>query len=151
MRILFTLLALSAATIPAHAAGSLALRSDVFVERVAVQDGKTHIVLAPSHTVVPGDRLVFVLDYRNTSQSPATNMIVTNPVPATVSYEDADGALVSVDGGKSWGTLASARIRLASGALRPARPDDVTHIRWQLAGSVPAGAGGKLKFRGTVR
>lgn len=149
MRALIALLALTAA--PAMAAGNLSLKSDVFVERTEVRDGKMLVTLAEPKMVTPGDRLVFVLHYRNEGQSPASNMVVTNPMPSAVSYQDAEGAQVSVDGGRTWGPLAAARIRTRAGEWRAARPDDVTHIRWQLAGLVPAGAGGKLKFRGTVR
>jgi len=135
----------------AQAAGNLALSSNVFVERTEVRGGKDLVILSSPDRVTPGDRLVFVLNYRNTSAAPATNMVVTNPLPQAVTYQDAEGAQVSVDGGHSWGSLAQARIKTASGAFRPARPDDVTHIRWQLTGAIPAGATGKLKFRGTVR
>ena len=109
MRALTALLALTAA--PAMAAGNLSLKSDVFVERTEVRDGKMLVTLAEPKMVTPGDRLVFVLHYRNEGQSPASNMVVTNPMPSAVSYQDAEGAQVSVDGGRTWGPLAAARIR----------------------------------------
>ncbi len=151
MRALLPFLALAVAPGAAQAATPLALQSDVFVERTEVADGRTRTTLTAPDTVTPGDRLVFVLHYRNTGSSAATGLVVTNPMHPSVAYQDADGAQVSVDGGKSWGTLAAARVRTARGDLRPARPDDVTHIRWKLAGTLPAGASGNLRFRGTVR
>jgi|JI6StandDraft_1071083.scaffolds.fasta_scaffold24818_2 uncharacterized repeat protein (TIGR01451 family) len=151
MRTLLPFLALAVAPGAAQAADPLALRSNVFVERTEVADGRTRITLTEPATVTPGDRLVFVLHYRNTGNSAASGLVVTNPMHPSVAYQDADGAQVSVDGGKSWGTLAAARVRTARGDLRPARPDDVTHIRWQLAGTLPAGGSGNLRFRGTVR
>lgn len=150
-RALPLLLVATGLSAPAQAAGSLALKSDVFVERTEVADGNPRVVLAKPDAVVPGDRLVFVLQYRNVSRAAASGMVVSNPMPQAVAYQDAEGGEVSVDGGKSWGTLSALRIRTVAGAWRTARPDDVTHVRWQLAGNVPAGAGGKLRFRGTVR
>lgn len=151
MRALLPLLPLMLAPGAAQAATPLALRSDVFVEHTEVADGKSRTTLSAPVTVTPGDRLVFVLHYRNTGSSPASGLVVTNPMHPSVAYQDADGAQVSVDGGKSWGTLAATKVRTARGDWRAARPDDVTHIRWKLAGTLPAGGSGNLRFRGTVR
>jgi hypothetical protein len=78
--------------------------------------------------------------------------MVTNQMPPAVVFQHAgNGALVSVDGGKSWGALSTLFIAEHNGRRRSARPEDVTHIRWQLNQPVPAGGAGKLTFRGTVR
>jgi uncharacterized repeat protein (TIGR01451 family) len=138
----------------ANAAGSVALRSAVFLEKVEVgTDGRQRIMLREPATVTPGDTLVFILDYRNEGSAPATNLVVTNPVPPTVAYRNAaDGAAqVSVDGGRNWGSLAALTVIERDGQRRSARPEDVTHIRWALKQGVPAGAQGKLSFRGVVR
>jgi len=115
--------------------------------------GRRETVLQPPRTVTPGDRLVFVLDYRNEGATPATGFTVTNPIPAAVLYADgaSPGAQVSADGGKVWGALASLTVRGADGKPRAAVASDVTHIRWALAGALPAGSGGKLRFGGIVR
>lgn len=148
------LLLLAAVSAPAIAAEKVVLTSDVFVAR-EVRDaaGKTATVLQPPKTVTPGDRLVFVLDYKNIGDAAATDFIVTNPIPSAVLYaNDASaGAVVSVDGGKSWGALAALTVRGIDGKPRAAVTSDVTHIRWTLAKPVPAGAGGKLRFAGVVR
>lgn len=136
------------------AANNVTLQSTVFVEKsVADNAGKTRIVLEEPKIVTPGDRLVFVLSYRNAGVSSASDFVVTNPMPSAVSYEGgADGkAVVSVDGGRSWGSLALLKIREPDGRWRGARPEDVTHIRWALRQAIPAGAQGRLSFRGVVR
>ena len=58
---------------------------------------------------------------------------------------------MSVDGGKSWGQLASLRIANADGTSRAAQPADVTHIRWAFAQPIGAGNAGELSFRGVVK
>lgn len=150
--LLFFVLGLTFAS-PAAAADNVTLKSDVFVAR-EVKDaaGKTMTRLEPPKLVTPGDRLVFVLDYKNQGAAPATGFTVTNPVPAAVSYTDAStGAVVSADGGKSWGQLAALKVAGSDGQPRAATAADVTHIRWTLARAVPAGQGGKLQFRGVVK
>lgn len=153
MRIFFILLAILLPG-PALAAGQVALNSTVLVERsVTASDGRQRLTLEEPKLVTPGDRLVFVLNYRNSGTLPAEKLIVTNPLPSAVAFAGvADArAEVSIDGGRSWGTLATLKVTTFDGRLRPARPDEVTHIRWALAKPVPPGAQGKLSFRGIVR
>ena len=153
MKILLSFLALIVPA-AAMAASDVSLDSDVFVERVK-QDasGKPSTVLEPPKVVTPGDKLVFVLAYKNGGAKPATDFVVTNPIPDAVAFAGAegDGALMSVDGGKSWGALAALKVKQSDGTLRPALPADVTHVRWSFEKAIAAGAGGKLSFRGIVK
>src|SRR3546814_2301425 len=53
----------------------------VFVERVSTDaEGKPRILLEEPKVVVPGDRLVFVLNYRNAGAQPADKFVITNPM-----------------------------------------------------------------------
>jgi len=153
MKILIALFALLAPA-AAFAADNVALDSKVFVERTATDaSGKVQTMLEPPKLVTPGDRLLFVLTYKNVGAQPASNFVVTNPIPNAVAYAGTDGIqpVVSVDGGKSWGPLATLKVKQPDGTLRAAQPGDVTHVRWTLATAIPAGQGGKLSFRGVVR
>lgn len=150
---LFFLAFLAMVAAPA-AASPVALSNKVFVERVSTDaQGNRKVTLEEPRVVTPGDRLLFVLNYRNASARPAEKFVVTNPLPAAVQFaEHGDGAAeLSVDGGKSWGNLAALRVQNADGSLRPARAGDVTHIRWAFNAPIPAGASGKLMFRGIVK
>jgi len=137
----------------AHAADAVALDSSVFVERMVAEGGKSRAVLEEPKIVTPGDRLVFVLQYRNTGAQPAKDFVVTNPMPGPVAYQGTNDAFaqVSVDGGRSFGALATLKVKEADGTFRAARPEDVTHVRWALREPIAAGAQGKLSFRGIVR
>ena len=137
----------------ALAANNVALSSAVFLEKtIADNSGHSRIVLEEPKAVTPGDQLVFILNYRNAGSAPAKDFIVTNPLPSAVAYQGSgDGAQVSIDGGRSWGTLPALKVREADGRWRNARPEDVTHVRWALKQTVAAGAQGKLSFRGIVR
>jgi uncharacterized repeat protein (TIGR01451 family) len=153
MRILI-LLFLMLSPVSGHAADAIALDSSVFVERVVpAAGGKTKTVLEEPKVVTPGDRLVFILQYRNTGTQSAKDFVVTNPMPAPVAYQGTSDtvAQVSVDGGKTFALLASLTVQEPDGAVRAARPEDVTHVRWALREPIAAGAQGKLSFRGIVR
>jgi uncharacterized repeat protein (TIGR01451 family) len=153
MKILLALLAL---LVPAavQAADSVSLVSQVLVERVeTTPDGRSITTRAEPDVVTPGDRLVFLLSYRNDGAEPATAFVLTNPVPDSVAFAGTDdrSAVVSIDGGKTWGALSSLTVTQADGITRPAQVADVTHIRWSLAQPVPSGGAGELSFRGVVK
>ncbi len=147
------ILAALVAPMPALAANDVALTSEMFVERSVPQPGgQPRLVLEKVKSVPPGAKLVFVLTYANKGRAPATNFVATNPVPNGVAFESADGAaVVSTDGGATYGPLAAAKARAADGSLRPARPDEVTHVRWALKAPIPVAGSGKLSFRGSVK
>ena len=152
MKIWLALFALLA-PVAASAADNVSLTSQVLVERVKPgADGKPVTVREEPGVVTPGDRLVVVLNYRNKGAEPATGFTLTNPIPAAVAFTGTDdsSASVSVDGGKSWGPLASLKVVAADGTCRPAVAADVTHIRWSFAQPIAAGGGGELSFRGVV-
>jgi hypothetical protein len=154
MKYLTALIAVFLPASAAMAANDVALNSSVFVEKTVQEaNGRTRIVLEPPALVVPGDKLLFVLNYKNGGAKPATDFTVTNPMPGAVAFtgSETDGALVSVDGGKSWGALAMLKVSDQDGIVRTARPEDVTHVRWVLRNPIPSGQGGKLSFRGVVR
>ena len=148
MKYWLILLALVAPSL-AMAADPVSLTSEVFVERVQEDaEGKRTTVLEPPSVVTPGDKLLFVLSYVNGGADPAEDFVVTNAIPEAV---EGDHALVSVDGGKTWGSLPALKVNRADGTTRAAGPADVTHIRWRFSQPIPAGEGGKLSFRGVVK
>ena len=150
---LFLLLAAAAPT-EALAANQVVLDNSVFIERMATDaSGKQRVLLEEPKVVVPGDRLVFVLNYRNAGGEPADKFVITNPMPSAVRFAGAGDAspTVSVDGGKAWGALETLTVIQPDGTRRPAQPADVTHIRWAFQKPIPAGGTGKLMFRGVVK
>ena len=154
MKFFLPLLALLSATAATAAPNDVTLNNAVFVEHVRVDaQGHRTVALDPPAVVTPGDHLVFVLTYHNGGAQPATGFAVTNPIPAAVAFERSDdaSAMVSVDGGRSWGPLATLTVAQPDGSRRPAVAADVTHVRWTFSQPIPAGAEGRLTFRGVVK
>ena len=114
----------------AVAQSEVRLGTAVFVERNS-ENART---LEPATRLTPGDRVVTVLSWRR--DGPTGRFILTNPLPRSVYYQGSanDDEEVSADGGHTWGRLGSLRI-----AGRLATPEDVTHVRWQIAASGPRG------------
>ncbi|PKP95279.1 MAG: hypothetical protein CVT75_02625 [Alphaproteobacteria bacterium HGW-Alphaproteobacteria-14] len=147
-------LALPGISVAAQAAASpIALVGDVKAEKViTAPDGTEQTILVEPTAIIPGDRLIFGTDYAHGGGEAVNNFIVTNPLPTAVRLApDADPALeVSVDGGKSWGTLAALTIANPDGTTRPAAHADVTHVRWVLE-SIAPGATGRLTYPAIIR
>lgn len=151
MKILLTLIAL-AAPISAMADSPISTKLSAFVEKTVHDANGTKLVLEDRKQIFPGEKVVYVLSYHNSGQAAVSNFAITDAVPGPISFESTPDAtaLVSVDGGKSWGSLSTLKVAVGSG-FRAARPEDVTHVRWALKTAIPAGAEGKLSFRGTVK
>ena len=155
MKIWMALAAL-AAPVASFAAGPehVSLSSHVFVEHMKPgPSGKPVAVREDPHVVTPGDKLVFELAYRNVGAEAATGFVITDPIPASVAFAggESEGAIFSVDGGRTWGPLAALRVAQPNGGSRAATPADVTHVRWAFARPIPAGGAGSVSFRGVVK
>lgn len=141
-------------SLAANAAG-VQLTNSVFkeVER-KTPAGTTEIKLVPAGVIVPGDRVLFVMSYKNSGTNPASKVVITNPVPSEVQYvaaKEGGEPVVSVDGGKSFAILSSLTIRNADGTTRPARRSDVTHVRWEIPRTLTPGETGQVSFQGQIK
>ena len=149
-----SLLATAAGTAPLSAQDqAISLSGSVMHEMVSLDaSGKEVTELVEPNTIVPGDRLIFGTDYNNGSDEAVDNFVVTNPLPPAVRLApDADTTLiVSVDGGKRFGTLSQLSVIAEDGGSRPAIQADVTHVRWTLP-SVAPGESGRLEYPAIIR
>lgn len=148
------LAAMLAVTSAAAPASDVTLTGAVYVERQHGGDDGRHSIIASTDSLRPGDRVVYLLSWRNAGGRPMRGGVVTNPLPRAVAFQAAargSGALVSVDGGRRFGPLDRLRVRDEDGSLRGARPEDVTHVRWALPDTLAPGARGVLSFRAVVR
>jgi hypothetical protein len=137
-----------------YAAERVQLASDVFVERyVPGPGGRISRVLERPAALHPGDRLIFVVNWKARAAGANRDFTVTNPMPRSVSYQrsiEADEE-VSIDGGTSWGRLEDLRLHDDDGHRRHASPEDVTHVRWRVPARMAVLGSGQITYRGIVR
>lgn len=133
--------------------GTIELRSVAEVEiPVVLDDGSRTVERVPATQVVPGDEVIFTLHYRNFGTEPAENVFITNPVPRHMELQAAAATpaglsvTYSVDGGRSFGSIAQLKKPDSAGGVRPAVPSDCTHIRWTFAEPLEPGATGSVYY-----
>jgi uncharacterized repeat protein (TIGR01451 family) len=135
----------------------LAIRSIAEVESRTVVAGREIVKLIPADRVVPGDRVIYTLEVRNTGATALDAPVVTHPVPEHMRYV-ADSAVgpgaevsYSVDGGHSFARAEDLEVPGADGRLRPAVAADYTDIRWQLKNNLKANSVAFVRFRARVK
>jgi uncharacterized repeat protein (TIGR01451 family) len=113
--------------------------------------------LVPAERVVPGDRVIYTLEARNTGATALDGPSIAYPIPEHMRYVTdsavGPGAEVtySVDGGRSFERAENLKLRGPDGRERRAVAADYTHIRWQLKGSVKANSVAFVRFRALVK
>jgi uncharacterized repeat protein (TIGR01451 family) len=118
-------------------ADRLEVRAIAEVESKSVEAGRAVVKLIPADRVVPGDRVIYTLEARNTGAAVLDVPIVTYAVPDHMRYV-ADSA---IDGGHSFERAENLKV---SGA-------DITHIRWHLKNSLKANSVAFVRFRALVQ
>lgn len=101
----------------------------------------------------PGDTLEYVILAKNTGDGVMTNPEIVDPVPQGVDYiaESATGEncriLFSANGGMRYSEWPVTLPSPQGEGTRQARPDEITHIKWEIREAIPAGGQKTLSFR----
>lgn len=122
-------------------------------EEIEVRDAQGNITMKriEAKSVIPGDTVIYTINYLNEASESATDVKIKNPIPEHMIYvgDSATGSsdiTFSVDGGKSFGALDQLVVKLKSGKSRKAGNEDVTHVQWKLS-SLNAGGKGSVSFK----
>lgn len=159
MRRFYQSLLLTAATCLLGGTAAFALTAVQVVEKevkVMLPDGNVDVSYADASLVIPGEVIRYRLDYTNDAALPASDLVLTMPVPEVVTFIEgtangmAESITYSVDNGETFSARGALTISDESGT-RSATADDVTHIRWIIAGPVNAGETGMLSFKGVLK
>jgi uncharacterized repeat protein (TIGR01451 family) len=138
-------------------ADPLDIKAIAEVESKSMVAGREVVKLIPADRVVPGDRVIYTLEARNTGVRALESPIIIHAVPDHMRYI-ADTAVgpgaevsYSVDGGRSFAHAEELKVQGADGRPRPAVAADYTHIRWQLKNSLNANSVAFVRFRALVK
>ena len=138
---------------------ALALTAEQTVEREVVVkniDGTETLKREKADTVVPGEKIVYSINYYNDLDKAAENVVLVMPVPSELALiegsADISGAetTYSADGGKSFAAREKVVVTLADNSTRIADASDITHVKWMVA-SITPDKRGSLSFKGKLK
>lgn len=131
---------------------------DAKVEReveIVDENGEKTIKRVHAEKVMPGETVVYTITARNVGDEPATNVVITDPIPKHMEYTGSvtgDGTRItfSIDGGKTY-DVASALMVSEGATKRPAKPEEYTHIRWRFNDALEPGSARSVEFRARLQ
>jgi uncharacterized repeat protein (TIGR01451 family) len=124
--------------------------------KVKGSDGNETVQRQPAKKVPPGSSVIYTLRAENKGQKPASDVVVTDPIPEHMDYVEGsastDGAKVtfSTDGGKTYLPKEKLVVKGKDGVSRAALASELTHIRWQFEKPLAPGESRAVEFRARV-
>lgn len=157
-KLAITTLALSTSALLSVSAYAMTASQKVEVEHQVKQpNGDVTFVTTAPDKVLPGDTLIYTVNFHNDKNEVTENFRIDMPVPAEIIYLEGtalrDDAIVlySVDGGNNYQAREQLSVRVAEGGTRAAVAEDITHIRWTLTEKIQPGDRGDIKFKGRLK
>jgi hypothetical protein len=131
----------------------MTLDGHLLVESVAgsAESGESRTVRTPAE-VRSGDRLIFLIRYRNKGETALPGYDFVAPVPHGVRIlpDRGDTVRISADGGRNW-TRPDSPLRIdVGGRLRAADALAPTHVRLRLDRRIAPGEAGTVAYRGLL-
>ena len=117
------------------------------------EEGEKEVKREAATKVVPGDHVIYTVEYKNVGEENADSVVINNPIPENMHYVPgtAEGInteiIFSIDGGKSFDKAENLKVVDDEGNERPATAKDYTNIRWTLTTSVKSGEMGTVSYR----
>ena len=152
------LISTGALTSLAQNTGSIELKmiaqKEVVVEN---EKGEKEVKREAATNVIPGDHVIYTVEYKNVGDEDADAVVINNPIPENMHYVSgtAGGAnaeiLFSIDGGKSYDKPENLKVVNEDGNERTATAKDYTNIRWTLSTSVKPGDVGTVHYRAELQ
>lgn len=145
------------ALMPASALATGLIATQIVERMVTTEtdDGALTVEFVEATTVVPGEILAYWLEYQNSGEQSAENVVLTVPVPGDVTYVENSATMSSVvpvfstDGGATFAPRGHLTVSV-NGVERKALAEEITHIRWMFTSEIPVGEQGKLGFQATL-
>lgn len=115
-------------------------------------NGGVRRALSTATTMRSGDRLLFVIRYRNVGATSLAGTAIVSALPPRLAIDPGQHSRieVSVDGGRRWDRPGATFTSGPDGRLTPAIGQPVTHIRVKIDRRIAPGATGQEMFRATI-
>ncbi len=139
-------------------ATALTAEQKVYKE-VRTQNPAGEVVLTREEAklVTPGEKVIYALQYLNDKSEPAGDIVLTMPIPSDVAYIEGSAEtqiaslLYSADNGSTFSERETVMTIDVDGSLRPAKAEELTHIRWTVTKEIAPSERGELSFKGLLK
>jgi len=159
LKCIFTTAVIAALLLPstAWAAPQINMTLTAEKEMTIEENGQQVTRRVPATEIAPGEVLIYTINYENSGDETATNVMINNPIPEGSVYrpdEISDNMDFSIDGGKTYKkpALLTYEVTLADGTseARIASPENYTHVRWRIS-EIPPGEPGTVSFKVEIK
>ena len=140
------------------ASAAVELNTEATTEIITTNEmGQEVTTRVPAGKVVPGDEVIYTIHFVNSGTEPASDVVITNPIPDHMVFtkvEDSPHSAsvsMSADGGSNYDSPRNLTVADAKGQPRPAKASDFTHVRWVFQDSLEPGAEGSVSFRAQLQ
>lgn len=143
----------------AWAAPQVKLAIQAQKEVTITENGEQVVKRVQATEAAPGEVVIFTINYENSGDETATNVVINNPLPEGTVYVPGSATALgevtfSIDGGKTFAPAGELAVEATNPdgttGQRPAGPDDYTDIRWQIP-EIPAGEKGEVSYQVEVQ
>jgi uncharacterized repeat protein (TIGR01451 family) len=156
--VLFTTALLTTFTVPTHTAEPGAIKISSIAEKeteVIDKNGNKTSKRTRVDTAVPGDEIIYTITFENISTKPASNIVITNPIPNDTTYISATGVnteiTFSIDGNNQYATPDKLIVTTKEGVTRLAVPSDYSHLRWVYTVELGVDKTSQVSFRAVIK
>jgi uncharacterized repeat protein (TIGR01451 family) len=156
--VLFTTALLTTFTVPTHTAEPGAIKISSIAEKeteVIDKNGNKTSKRTRVDTAVPGDEIIYTITFENISTKPASNIVITNPIPNDTTYISATGVnteiTFSIDCNNQYATPDKLIVTTKEGVTRLAVPSDYSHLRWVYTGELGVDKTSQVSFRAVIK
>lgn len=137
--------------------GHIMLTNRAEIEKTVINDkGEKEILRVPAVKGLPGDKIIYTIEYENVSDKEAENIVIIDAVPEHMLYQDgsATGAgmeiTFSVDRGKTYDIPENLKVIGEDGKERKADASEYTAIRWVLKSKLLPSQKGAVSFTAEI-
>lgn len=148
MRALLSILML----LPGFAFAQIEINTEIFkVVETKTESGKAKQEWVKADSIVPGDKVGYLIRFDNKGQEAAGDLVLNNPIPENTFYIEnsargANSAIrFSADGGNKFAEADKLFIE-KNGKKMLAGPKDYTNVRWLISSELPAGESSSVQY-----
>jgi uncharacterized repeat protein (TIGR01451 family) len=136
--------------------GAIRLANKAMKQVIAINDkGEREVSFVEPTTVIPGDVILYTIEFENISNEEAANIVIDDPVPNNSLYRDGSAAgenaeiMFSLDGKKF--DVAENLFVEDNGAKRLASAKDYRSVRWIIKQALKPGEKKTVSFKTEIK